>query len=154
MNHSNETEILHGRWLALAEVSMRTLEAVEAELGLVVGQQAECAAAIGSSLHSLPTGRGEPADRLPEIVAALQAEDSIRQHQEQIGRLLARLRGAIAEMAETVPETADDAERRALAARMLEGIPLAGMLDRFSRRLDATTESPVSVSGPGDIELF
>lgn len=159
MSEARGAEGLEGRplvrWLALADVAAGALAAAEAELVLIGGQQAECAAAIGRRLHDLPVAAGETADHLPEVVAALQTEDAIRQHQEQIGRLLGRLRAAVLELAAATPAVAADAiERQRLAASLVTDIPLAG----FRRRLEDSLNGIAAEEGvpepAGDIELF
>lgn len=158
MSEASRAEDLQGRplvrWLALADVAAGALAAAEAELVLIGGQQAECAAAIGRRLHDLPGAGGETADHLPEVVAALQTEDAIRQHQEQIGRLLGRLRAAVLELAAATPAAVDGAERQRLAESLVADIPLAG----FRRRLEDSLNGIAAEGGVpepvGDIELF
>lgn len=138
------------RWLGLADALADGLAGAEAELAALAGEQARCAATIGEKLHQLE-GTGLPADQLATLVAALQAEDHIRQHQEQVALLLARLRAEVESLAGA--NEGDGAFREAVAARLLAGLPLEAMRGRLAARL-AGTAPPPSPDGGGDVELF
>ncbi|MEO5337038.1 MAG: hypothetical protein H7841_09110 [Magnetospirillum sp. WYHS-4] len=135
------------RWLALGEVMVAGLEAAEAEIVAVAAEQERCAQTIGTHL------RGEEG-HFPEVIGALQSEDLIRQHQEQVAMLLARLRSAVVDLAAMTPAAGSDADLRdRIAAGLLDGLPLEAMRQRLAARLRGTDPATPSAAVP-DVELF
>lgn len=138
------------RGTALAGVLVDGLAAAEAELVALGEELGRCAETVAIGLRQLE-GAGLPPGLTASVVSALQAEDHIRQHQEQIALFLSRLRVEVESLAEpNHPET-----RAAVTARLLKGLPLEAMQSRLAARLAGTAPPPaLRAADGGDVELF